>query len=151
MLNYFEHPVSEEMSLEFDICETLLGMEIMKNFEETNVDIEQSAQLRMAYLNTRMRILMRTGAKLDLDFDLGLNTLRRRFNGLLIKANQTESEWLDQYGRPTEKYQNACRRLPFADLIRLRDQIRTILIQRKLEYGRLKNASPTQGMIFIIM
>ena len=111
-------------------------------------DENDATAQRIAFQNVRAKIMRETNVSLDLNQDT-CEQLHTHLTFLLQKADppQTEQDWIHEDESPTEKYLLTIRKLPRRDLIRLRSAIRNELMERKLEYGNLKN-SGLQGISF---
>ena len=147
MQSYFQNPIVEETEVEFDICVVLNNLIVAKNFGDAMQDENDPTARRIAFQNVRAKIMRETNVCLDLNQDT-CEQLRTHLTFLLRKADppQTERDWIHEDDSPTEKYLLTVRKLPHRDLIRLRSAIRNELMERKLEYGNLKN-SGLQGIL----
>jgi hypothetical protein len=148
MHKYIQEREENTVDIDNDICETIMAMQVMEEFEAAYRGLSNSSQTSMAYLNLRMNIHMRTGGRIDCSLENTYETLRKRFNELLRKAQQSRSLWFNEDNSTTDHYKNVLEHLPFAELRRLRHEIWITLLCRNQEYHDLKASSLMGNSIF---
>jgi Kyakuja-Dileera-Zisupton transposase len=154
MHEYFENREEQTSDINDDICETIMAMQAMKEFDVAYHGLSDSARTSIAYLNLQMHFNWRTGGRIDSGLDVTQNQLSTRLTQLLHKAKQHESLWLNDDGSTTDHYRNVLRSLPFAELRRLRHEIWIVLVCRKQEYHEVKASSlmgnPISALLLIV-
>jgi Kyakuja-Dileera-Zisupton transposase len=141
MQEYFENPEEQGNDIQDNICETIMAILVMNEFDEVHSNLSHSAQTSFSYLDMRLLITWRTGGRIERSLDIDQDTLHTRLNQLLRKANQSKSLWLNEDGSPTDHYHAVMDQLPLSDLRLLMNRIWAQLACRKMEYRLLKASS----------
>jgi hypothetical protein len=141
MQRYFENPAEQSNDIQDNICETIMAILVMDEFDEAHRNLSHNAQTSLSYLNMRLLITWRTGGRIERCLDINQDVLHTRLNQLLRKANQSKSLWLNEDGSPTDYYHSIAEKLPFSGLLLLKNQIWRQFACRKMEYRLLKASS----------